>query len=94
MPGNKESTMSTAESFACGPFARFMNSAAGRILRVVVGVVMIIWGYTRLPETSGVVLLALGFIPLIAGWLDLCIVSALLGGPIAGSRVRKIASKQ
>jgi hypothetical protein len=85
--------MSTAESFAQTGFARFVNSAGGRVLRIVVGAAMIAWGCTHVHETSGVVLLVLGFIPLVAGAMDYCLVSPLLGGPLAGRRVREIASK-
>lgn len=76
--------MSIAESFGKSDFAKFINSPAGRIARVVVGLVFIIWGYT----SSGIVPIIIGFIPLGAGALDLCLISALLGGPISGKIIR------
>jgi hypothetical protein len=76
--------MSIAESFGRSGFAKFINSLAGRILRVVVGLVLIIWGFTG----GGIVLIIIGLIPLGAGALDLCLISALLGGPISGKIIR------
>jgi hypothetical protein len=78
--------MSIAESFGRSGFAKFINSPAGRIARVVVGIALIIWGYT----SSGIVLIIIGLVPLAAGSLDLCLISALLGGPISGKKVRDI----
>jgi len=80
--------MSIAESFGKSGFAKFINSPAGRIARVVVGIILIVWGYTQLATGCGVVLIIIGLIPLGAGALDLCLVSALLGGPISGKKVR------
>jgi hypothetical protein len=86
---SQEITMSMAQSFGRSAFARFVNSPTGRVVRVVVGIALILWGYTRLGSSSGVVLIVVGLIPLLAGVFDLCLVSALLGGPISGSRVGK-----
>ena len=80
--------MSLAESFAQTGFARFVNSVAGRITRLIVGAALIIWGYTLLDQTLGIVLIVIGLIPLVAGALDLCLISALLGGPISGKKLR------
>jgi hypothetical protein len=76
--------MSIAESFGRSGFAKFINSPAGRIARIVVGLVLIVWGYT----SSSIVLIIIGFVPLVAGAFDLCLISALLGGPISGAKIR------
>jgi len=81
-----EIIMNIAESFGRSGFAKFINSPAGRIARTVVGLALIIWGYT----SGGIVLIIIGLIPLAAGALDLCLISALLGGPISGKKVREI----
>lgn len=78
--------MSIAESFGRSGFARFMNSPTGRALRVIAGAVLIGWGYTRLGSTSGIILIVVGCIPLLAGVFNLCLISALLGGPISGGK--------
>jgi hypothetical protein len=80
--------MSIAESFGRSAFARFVNSPAGRIARLIVGIGLIGWGCTQLNTGLGLVLIAIGLVPLGAGAFDLCLVSALLGGPIQGARVR------
>lgn len=76
--------MSIAESFGRSGFAKFINSPAGRIARVVAGLILIVWGYIG----GGIVLIIIGLIPLAAGTLDLCLISALLGGPISGKKIR------
>ncbi len=81
--------MSIAESFGRSGFARFVNSPAGRLLRVVVGIGLIAWGYTQRESGAGLVLMATGLVPLAAGTFDLCVISALLGGPISGARIGK-----
>ncbi len=81
--------MSIAESFGRSGFAKFINSPAGRIARLVVGFVLIVWGYTQLNTGMGIVLIIIGLVPLAAGAFDLCLISALLGGPISGARIRK-----
>jgi len=81
--------MSIGQSFAETGFARFMSSPAGRLLRVVVGLAIIGYGYTHRAETTGVVLMVVGLVPLAAGAFNWCLISALLGGPFSGARVGK-----
>jgi hypothetical protein len=61
-----------------------INSAAGRLARVAAGVMLIVAGYSSGAVTSGIVLMAVGLLPLATGALNLCVISALLGGPIRG----------
>ncbi len=79
--------MSVAESFGRSGFARFINSTTGRVVRVVAGAALIGWGYTRLGSTAGIVLIVIGCVPLLAGIFNLCLISALLGGPISGRQL-------
>jgi len=72
--------MSAAESFNRTAFAKFANSTAGRALRVVVGAAISGYGYSQ----GSTVLMVVGLVPLVAGVFNLCLVSALLGGPIRG----------
>jgi hypothetical protein len=81
--------MSLAQSFAHTGFARFINTVAGRIVRLVAGIALIVWGYSLLDETLGIVLIIVGLIPSLAGALDLCVISALLGGPLSGKKLRE-----
>jgi hypothetical protein len=79
-------------SFAESAFAQFMSRTEGRILRVVVGLAMIAWGFTHRGQTAGMVLLVVGFVPLVLGTFNLCLISLLLGGPFAGTKI--LASKR
>jgi hypothetical protein len=81
--------MRIAESFGRSGFARFVNSSAGRLARIIAGVGLIGWGYTQRDGVTGVVLMVVGLVPLAAGVFNLCLISALLGGPISGARITK-----
>jgi len=78
--------MSIAESFGRSGFARFINSTAGRVIRIIAGLAIIGVGYS-MGGTLGTVLMVVGLVPLAAGIFNLCLISALLGGPISGSRI-------
>ena len=39
-------------------------------------------------HTLGVISMAWGVLPLSAGALDICYISALLGGPLSGAKIR------
>jgi hypothetical protein len=82
--------MKIAESFGRSGFAWFINSPAGRITRLVAGIALIIWGFIQLNSVFGFVFVVIGLIPFTAGAFDLCLVSALLGGPISGTHVRAL----
>ena len=80
--------MSLAESFGRSGVARFINSPAGRVLRLVAGTGLIGYGFLQRSSQVGPVLMVVGFIPLLAGALDLCLISGLLGGPFRGTTLR------
>jgi hypothetical protein len=62
-------------------FARFMSSLAGRLLRIVAGIALIIIGLTVVTGTAGVILAIVGLVPLIAGIVNVCVFAPLFGGP-------------
>ena len=80
--------MSIAQSFNRSGFARFINTPAGRVVRIIVGIILIVWGYTIADTGLGIVLMIIGLFPLVAGVFDLCLASALLGGPVKGETLR------
>jgi len=80
--------MSIAESFGRSGFAQFVNSPAGRIVRLVAGLGLIASGYVNRGGSSGTILMIVGLVPLAAGVFDWCLISALLGGPLSGARIR------
>jgi hypothetical protein len=79
--------MSLAESFARTGFAKFMNCTTGRVVRVLAGMGLIGWGYSMEGGSWGRILIGVGLIPLVAGLFNLCLISAMLGGPISGKAV-------
>jgi len=81
--------VSLAQTFTRTSFARFINSPAGRVTRIVAGLALLVWGYTLRAGIEGKVLMVVGLIPLVAGSLDWCIISALLGGPLRGAVLRR-----
>jgi len=84
--------MSIAESFGRSSFSRFVNSPAGRLSRIIVGVGLLVWGYVLGETATGITLMVVGLVPLAAGIMDWCLISALLGGPLSGVRVRALQS--
>ena len=77
--------------FAASWFGQCMSSTRGRIGRIVGGIALIAIGLLALGGTAGFVLAAIGLVPLLAGTFDVCIFSALFGGPLRGNDVRACA---
>lgn len=65
-------------------FARFMARPIGRGLRIVAGGALIgagaEWG-----GTAGVLLAAVGIVPILAGALNLCLLAPIVGAPFRGA---------
>ncbi len=81
--------MSTAEKFNQSGFSRFINSPAGRVFRLVAGTGFLVVGFLDRHRPLGVVSMLWGSLPLSAGAFDLCFISALLGGPLSGAKIRE-----
>jgi hypothetical protein len=65
-------------------FARFMSQPAGRIIRAVAGLALIVLGFFVLGGTTGIVVGLIGFVPLAAGLFNFCLVGPLVGGYFSG----------
>jgi hypothetical protein len=76
------------EVFNRSDLSRFINSPAGRIFRLVAGAGFLVVGYVYRDHPLGVLSMVWSVLPLSAGALDLCYVSALLGGPLSGAKIR------
>ncbi|HUD08182.1 MAG TPA: YgaP-like transmembrane domain [Candidatus Saccharimonadales bacterium] len=74
-------------------FSKFMASGAGRLLRVVVGVVLICMGFFVMKNEVGYVVGAIGVVPLLAGIFDFCIFALLFDMPFMGKAIRAINNK-
>jgi hypothetical protein len=67
-------------------FSKFMASTAGRAVRVVAGVVLIMVG--GLLGGGWWALAVVGLVPLATGALDVCLFNVLSGQPLSGNAVR------
>ena len=65
-------------------FAVFMASGTGRLLRIVAGVAIIAWGWSRHEQTVGLILMVVGLVPLLAGVFNVCLLAPIIGAPFAG----------
>ena len=70
------------------PFVSFMASPAGRIIRIVAGVALIVWGLMGLTGTAGIIVVVIGLLPLVAGVFDFCVFAPLFGAPLSGAKIR------
>jgi hypothetical protein len=77
-----------SDSFNRSGFSRFLNGPAGRLFRLAAGVAFLVVGFVYRSHTLGVVSMAWGLLPFSAGFLDICYLSALLGGPLSGAKIR------
>jgi hypothetical protein len=80
--------MKRHEAFNQSGFSKFLNSPAGRIFRLAAGMGFLVAGYLYRNHTLGVISMAWGVLPFSAGALDVCYISALLGGPLSGAKIR------
>lgn len=79
--------MSRRERVASTPFGQFMASTAGRVTRVIIGIVLIATGLL-IGDVAGWVLGAVGAVPFTAGVFDACVITGLVDGIWSGREVR------
>ncbi len=65
-------------------FVGFMASTAGRVARIVAGVVLIVLGLVGNTPVVAVI----GIVPILAGVLDFCLLAPLFGQPFSGPKIR------
>jgi hypothetical protein len=70
------------------PFVSFMASPAGRIVRIVAGIALVVWGWFGLGGTTGIIVVIVGLVPLLAGIFDFCVFAPLFGAPLSGPKIR------
>ena len=71
--------MATTNAFAC-----FMARPTGRLLRIVAGLALIVWGWTMSGTTTGTVLMIVGVVPVLAGVFNVCLIAPIIGAPFSG----------
>lgn len=70
------------------PFVKFMASPAGRIVRIVSGIVLIALGLLGIHGVGGIIVAVVGLVPLVAGLFDFCVFAPLFGAPLSGAKIR------
>ena len=80
--------MNRQEVFNRSALSRFLNSAGGRVFRMIAGTGFLLIGYQYRHHTLGVLSMLWGIFPFSAGAFDVCYISALLGGPFSGAAIR------
>jgi hypothetical protein len=76
------------EAFNRSGVSRFLNSPAGRIFRVVMGIGFLVVGVMYRDHALGLASIVWSVFPLSAGAFDICWISASLAGPISGPTIR------
>lgn len=84
----KSHSMKTHESFNKSDFGKFINSPKGRVFRLASGLGFLALGCATRHSAAGKLSMIWALLPLSAAILDLCYVSAMLGGPISGEEIR------
>lgn len=70
------------------PVIKFLASTSGRIVRVVAGIALVIWGLIGLGGAAGYIVALVGAVPLLAGLFDFCVFAPLFGAPFSGPKIR------
>ena len=70
------------------PFVSFLASPAGRIVRILAGIALVVWGLWGIGSTAGMVVAIIGLVPLVAGVFDFCVFAPLFGAPLSGQKIR------
>lgn len=69
-------------------FVNFMASSAGRMTRIVAGIVLIVVGLLGIEGTAGIIVAVIGVVPVLAGVFDFCLFAPLFGRPFSGPKIR------
>ncbi|PJF27391.1 MAG: DUF2892 domain-containing protein [Phototrophicales bacterium] len=67
-------------------FAKFMAGPIGRGVRIIAGVILVLLGLLSVGGTGGIVLAALGVVAFLAGALNVCLISPIIGAPFSGKK--------
>jgi hypothetical protein len=67
---------------------KVLASTAGRVIRIVAGIALIAVGLLAQQNTTGIILAAVGLVPLLAGLLDFCVFAPLFGASLSGKAIR------
>jgi hypothetical protein len=70
-------------------FVKYMATMNGRIIRIVVGVVLLLLGFFVVSNTTlGTILMIIGLVFVAVGAFDVCLIAPLIGMSIQGKKIR------
>lgn len=78
--------------FAGSRLGQLLASTPGRWLRIVTGLGLMAVGL-GVGGAAGIITATIGLVPLLAGVMDVCIFSALFGGPLSGRAIRGLRAR-
>lgn len=78
------------EAFNRSAFSQFINSTPGRVFRLVAGLGFITVGFVNRNHALGLAAMGWSVLPLTAGGFDVCYLSAAMGGPLSGEKIRRL----
>jgi len=81
--------MNWHQRFNRSALSMFLNGGSGRVFRLLAGTAFLVVGFAFRHHTLGVLSMIWSFFPLTAGGLDVCYISAALGGPFRGATIRR-----
>jgi hypothetical protein len=73
-------------------FVKFMVNGAGRAVRIIAGLALIICGYFLFSVPNWIMII-IGLVPLSAGLFDFCLLAPLFGYFFSGQKTREAVSK-
>ena len=70
-------------------FVTFMTSSRGRMMRVVMGIILMSIGLLVVKDTLGTVLALIALVPIAGGLFDFCVAGVVMGYPFSGKKARE-----
>ncbi|MBZ0300164.1 MAG: DUF2892 domain-containing protein [Anaerolineae bacterium] len=70
-------------------FVTFMTSSRGRMMRVVMGIILMSIGLLVVKDTLGTVLALIALVPIAGGLFDFCVAGVVMGYPFSGEKARE-----
>ena len=75
-------------------FVAFMRSWAGRLLRIAAGALLMWYGMMQMTGTAGLLVAALGVVPIAAGVFNFCLIGPLVGLTFVGPSTSNTSLKE
>jgi hypothetical protein len=81
--------MHGAKAFNATKFSRWINGSGGRAFRLAAGTAFVVLAWASHGQWWGIAAGLWSFFPLTASIFDVCWISAALGGPLSGRKIRQ-----